>query len=180
MIKLLSVFLVILSFTIPLMASEHSRIINKQVTVNASIDKVWEAWTTSEGIKSFFAPDCRIDLKVGGAYEMYFIPDAEPGSRGGEGVKILALQPPNMLSFTWNAPPHLPNVRKQFTHVTVKLTPEGDNTTRVLLTHDGWGDGEEWDKAFEYFDGVWEQVVLQRLIYLFSVGPIDWDNPPPM
>ncbi len=180
MIKSLFVFSVILPLTISLMAAEQPRVINKQVIVNASIDKVWEAWTTVAGIKSFFAPDCRIDLKVGGAYEMYFIPNAEPGSRGGEGVKILAIQPPGMLSFTWNAPSHLPNVRKQFTHVTIKLTPKDGNTTRVLLTHDGWGEGEEWDRAFEYFDGVWEQVVLQRLIYRFTVGPIDWENPPPM
>jgi len=180
MIKLLTVFLWMFIFTMPLLASEHGKIITKQVTVSATVDKVWEAWTTVEGVKSFFAPDCRIDMKVGGAYEMYFVPDAEPGSRGGEGVKILAIQPKKILSFTWNAPPHLPNVRKQFTHVTVKFIPAGENSTTVLLTHDGWGEGEEWDRAFAYFDGVWGQVVLQRLIYRFSVGPIDWENPPPM
>lgn len=168
-----------LILTNPLLSSEN-KIINKSVTVNADVDKVWEAWTTVDGVKSFFAPDCRIELKVGGAYEMYFMPDGETGYRGGEGVKILAIEPQKMLSFTWNAPPHLPNVRKQFTHVTVIFEPSGENNTIVKLIHDGWGEGDEWNKAYEYFNAVWEQVVLQRLIYRFSVGPIDWDNPPPM
>ena len=46
------------------------------------------------------------------------------------------------------------------------------------LTHDGWGEGDEWDKAFEYFTEAWIDVVLPRLEYRFRVGPVDWDNPP--
>jgi len=47
--------------------------------VNANIEDVWNAWTTEEGVKSFFAPACNIDLKVGRAYEMLFDLKAEPG-----------------------------------------------------------------------------------------------------
>ena len=64
------------------------------------------------GARSFFAPACNIDLRVGGAYEMFFNPEGEPGSRGGEGIRILAIQPKKMLAFTWTAPPHLPNARE--------------------------------------------------------------------
>jgi len=109
---------------------------------------------------------------------MYFDLDAGPGERGAEGMILMALQPEQMLSFTWNAPPHLPTVRGQMTHVTVRLEQAGKFKTRVVLRHDGWGDGGEWDLAYVYFERVWKRVVLHRLQYRFEVGPIDWQHPP--
>lgn len=153
-------------------------VIRREVTVAASVDRVWEAWTTEEGIRSFFAPACHVELEVGGLYEVFFDPDAEPGRRGAEGTRLMALQAPTMLAFTWNAPPHLPSVRRQDTHVVIRLVPIGDRETRVTLTHDGWGEGGEWEQALEYFGRAWGDVVLPRLQHRFAVGPIDWAHPP--
>lgn len=156
----------------------HERVVEGEVTVDASVDEVWRAWTTSEGAETFFAPRCIIDLRPGGKYEMLFDLDAAPGKQGGEGVILLAVQPPRMLSFTWNAPPELPEIRKQRTHVTVFLESLGPTRTRVMLRHDGWGEGAEWDAAYDYFERAWKQIVLPRLKYRFENGPIDWDHPP--
>ncbi len=43
---------------------------------------------------------CRLDLCPGGAFEMYFNPDAPEGQRGGEGYTILAIEEMRLLSFT--------------------------------------------------------------------------------
>jgi len=93
-------------------------------------------------------------------------------------LKILAIQPKKMLSFTWNAPPEIPEVQKQRTHVVIRLDPLSDNQTRVSLAHDGWGDGGELDQAFNYFTRAWLQIVPPRLRYRFTLGPIDWNNLP--
>lgn len=156
---------------------KRDRAIECEVVVNASIDRVWDAWTTPEGAASFFAPRCTIELHPGGRYEMLFDPDAPPGSQGGEGVILLAVQPPRMLSFTWNAPPELPEIREQRTHVTVFLESLGPARTRVTLRHDGWGEGAGWEAAFHYFERAWNQVVLPRLRFRFEHEPIDWDHP---
>jgi uncharacterized protein YndB with AHSA1/START domain len=131
---------------------------------------VRKAWTTPEGVRSFFAPECRIELRPGGAYKMYFNPSAEPGRRGGEGMIVLALQEERMLSFTWNAPPSLPKIRSQMTHVTVRLYPTAASGTRVVLRHDGWGYGGQWDEAFRYFERAWGEIVLPRLSRFFDQG----------
>jgi uncharacterized protein YndB with AHSA1/START domain len=157
---------------------EAERAIRESVVVDGGLDEVWDAWTTEDGIRSFFAPACSVELRVGGPYEMLFDLEAEPGSRGGEGVRILAIQPKTMLSFTWNAPPHMPGVRRQFTHVTLRLDPIGTRRTKATVNHGGWGTGQEWDQAYEYFTRAWRDVVLPRLAYRFSVGPVDWSNPP--
>ena len=160
------------------MTQTAERVIRATVDVPASVDDVWNAWTTQAGVLNFFAPACNIDIRVDGPYEMFFALDADPGSQGGEGVTILAIQPKKMLSFTWNAPPHLPTVRPQHTHVIVRLHPISSTQTRVTLHHDGWGEGDEWDRAYAYFSSAWQGVVLPRLRYSFEVGPIDWNNPP--
>jgi len=156
----------------------EERVITGQIDVPASRDEVWEAWTTEAGARTFFAPACRIDLRPDGAYEMLFDLQAEPGKQGGEGVRLLAIQPKAMLSLTWNAPPELPEVRGQKTHITVRLTALESHRTRVTLRHDGWGQGGEWDQAFAYFERAWRHIVLPRLRHRFVHGPIDWDHPP--
>jgi uncharacterized protein YndB with AHSA1/START domain len=111
-----------------LKAQETERVVKAEIIVNAALDAVWEAWTTEAGVKTFFVPACKVEPRVYGAFEMYFNPNGAPGQRGGEGNVILAMQPKSMLSFTWNAPPHLPNVRQQRTRAS-------------------WSDSKSWEKA---------------------------------
>ena len=159
-------------------SGSKNRVIFLEVIIDSTIDAAWDAWTTEDGIRSFFAPDCMIDLQVGGAYEILFNPNARPGERGGEGVTILAIQPKKMLAFTWNAPTYMPEVRKQFTHVVVRFDEAASQRTKITITHDGWGEGEEWDQAYQYFVRAWKDFVLPRLEYRFSVGSVNWDDPP--
>jgi uncharacterized protein YndB with AHSA1/START domain len=154
------------------------RAIREAVVVDAPVEQVWEAWTTPEGVRSFFAPACNVELRVDGPYEILFDPDAPAGERGAEGMRVLSFQPKTMLAFTWNAPPHLTEVRGQLTHVLIRLRARDDGRTLVTLTHSGWGEGGQWDEAFAYFERAWGQIVLPRLQYRFSVGPVDWDDPP--
>ena len=50
--------------------------------------------------------------------------------------------------------------------------------TRLRLTHLGWGEGADWDAAYQYFDGAWRTVVLPRFKHRFEQGPIDWNARP--
>jgi uncharacterized protein YndB with AHSA1/START domain len=154
------------------------RFIFGEIKIRAGIKQVWDAWTTEEGVKSFLAPDCRIELYPDGLYEIYFEPSAAVGEKGGEGLRVMAVQPLKMFSFTWNAPTTIPEVRKQRTHVVVRFYSEGKGLTRVTLYHDGWGTDDEWDQAYQYFQRAWLELVLPRLRYRFEFEPIDWENPP--
>jgi uncharacterized protein YndB with AHSA1/START domain len=154
--------------------TDHDRAIDLEMVVDAAVEDVWNAWTTNEGATSFFAPAANIDLRVGGPYELFFDPGAGRGNRGGEGATILAYQEGKMLSFTWNAPPHMAEIRKQWTHVVVRFSALGPDKTRVSLRHDGWGEGKKWDDAFDYFSRAWKDIVLPRLRQRFESGPVDW------
>ena len=157
------------------MASAEERAIDKQVVVAAPIDKVWQAWTTSAGIQTFFAPEAEIEPRVGGAFHIHIDPLAAAGMKGADDMRFMALQRPTMLSFDWNAPPSQPEIRQQRTFVIVRLAAIDANSTRVSIHHVGWGEGGEWDKTYAYFDKAWP-FVLDKLKASFVTGPADWSD----
>ncbi|HUQ28408.1 MAG TPA: SRPBCC domain-containing protein [Usitatibacter sp.] len=155
------------------LAAAAERMIEKQATVAAPIDEVWKAWTTREGVKSFFAPDANIEARSGGPFEIYMNPYAAPGMKGADDMRVLAVQAPSMISFTWNAPPSQPEIRAQRTVVIVRLKAVDAKTTEVTLRHLGWGEGEKWDATYAYFDRAWGNVLV-NLAKRFTDGPIDF------
>lgn len=143
------------------------------VSVKAPVAEVWQAWTTAAGITSFFAPEAQVDARPDGDFHIYIDPYAEPGMKGADDMRVLAVETEKLLSFTWNAPPSLAEARKQRTVVILRFAPDGDATT-LTLSHLGWGEGGEWPKARAYFANAWK-FVLNNLQTRFETGkPIDW------
>lgn len=147
------------------------------VTIDATPLEAWETWTTKRGLQSFLAPQARIQLRIGGAFEAFFDPEAPKGSRGAEGTKVLSFVPEEMLSFSWIAPPEYPEVRAVKTWVVVQFEQVAPRRMRIALVHLGWREGGQWDEVFHYFTRAW-RTVLARLEYRFEVGPVDWKHPP--
>jgi uncharacterized protein YndB with AHSA1/START domain len=129
------------------------------VVVRASRGEVWRAWTSIEGAKTFFSQDANIELRPGGAYEIYFNMTAPPGERGGETNQVIAFVPEEMILFSWNAPPKFGPLRREHTYVMVRFDDERGGGTRVRLTHFGWREGSEWNAIYEYFDRAWSFVM---------------------
>ena len=70
-----------------LCAHAQERMLHKEVVVDAPVEAAYAAWTTSEGIQSFFAPEAVVDAKPGGAFFIHFNPYAAGGSRGADGMR---------------------------------------------------------------------------------------------
>ena len=133
--------------------------IHKTITVSAPIADVWKAWTTSEGVNGFLGVRATVELRVGGKYEWLFDDKAPEGQAGSEDCKVLSYLPEKMLSFEWNAPPTLPNARRQRTVVVILFDEKTPGQTTIDFTQFGFGMSEEWDKTFEYFNRAWGQVL---------------------
>jgi uncharacterized protein YndB with AHSA1/START domain len=97
----------------------------------APIERVWTYLTDSEKRATWLASG-PMDLRPGGKVELHFDhakisgeapPDDHRGSCGDSERHIIAVQPPNLLSFTWGA-----------SEVTFQLSTEA-NSTRLVLTH---------------------------------------------
>jgi uncharacterized protein YndB with AHSA1/START domain/uncharacterized protein YciI len=140
-------------------AEPSDRILKKYIIVPASIDEVWKRWTTTEGVNQFFSQNARVELRIGGPFEIYFDMSAPYGLRGSENCRILSFMPQKMLSFEWNAPPKFDDLRYQYTRIVLEFSDIDSNQTRVDFTQLGWGKGEEWDAVYDYFDSAWDYVL---------------------
>lgn len=144
--------------------------IDLEIQVAARPGVVFEHWTDPTELVEWFAPKVNVELRLGGPYEMLFMPDGEPGQQGGEGCQILAWLPGELLTFSWNAPPHLPDERGQNTFVVVRMDP-GEGGTWIRLTHTGFGEGGRWDEVVEYFEDAWKSVLTSLKEHLEGAPP---------
>lgn len=84
------------------------------------VEKVWAALTVPERLADWLA-QARIDLRVGGAFELYW-PSHDYRMAG----VITELAPPRLLAWTWPSPEHPASV------VRWELQPDGDGCRLTL------------------------------------------------
>ena len=126
-----------------------------EVTVATDRQTAFDALATEDGLETWLHRKSLIDLRVGGAYEIFFVPDAPPGLRGSEGCQILAYVPGEMLAVSWNAPPEMPAAREKRAWAVFTFTPTADGQTKVKVTHLGLGSDGEWPRVRTYFERAW-------------------------
>ncbi len=79
-----------------LIAAEN-RVVD-EFEIDAGIDDVWQAFTTSEGLKSWAAPLADIDFRVGGKWRANYNADGKLGDEATIENTILSFDPKRMLS----------------------------------------------------------------------------------
>lgn len=142
-----------------------ARAITEEVVVPVSPEAAWAAWTSAAGLAAWWLPGSRIELRPGGFYELYFLTDAPAGQQGSEGCRVLSYLPGRMLSFTWNAPPHLARTRWEYTWVVLEFEAAAGGGARVRMTHLGWPEAgladpaSEWSATYDYFAAAWPRVM---------------------
>jgi uncharacterized protein YndB with AHSA1/START domain len=139
-----------------------------QLKLKAPVKSVWNAWTDSKIIVKWFSPEAYIEPYKGGAYELYFDPSNHE-HMSTIGCKITQIMPMLYLSFQWRGPDqylHVMNNPNPATHVHVEIS-EKLNETLITVVHEGWGTGEDWNKAKEWHRNAWKGV-LQGLKKYFA------------
>ena len=81
------------------------RRVEHEVVVAASPRDAWEAWVDPARVTNFLGEEARIDLRIGGRYEIIFLPNAPEGQQGSEGCRILAYLPGETLALSSHTPP---------------------------------------------------------------------------
>jgi uncharacterized protein YndB with AHSA1/START domain len=153
--------------------SSEIRHIHKRLDIQASLADVWDAWTTVEGVNSFFGNGAKIEMRIGGPYEIYFVMERPKGQRGTEGSKLLAFVPKRMVAFEWGIARQFVEVRKQAnqpwkrTWVVVFFRALDEAHTEIDVYHMGLEVGDKWDEVYNFFDRNWN-AILKRLNQRFA------------
>jgi uncharacterized protein YndB with AHSA1/START domain len=138
-----------------------------EVIVPGSLDDVWSAFTTEDGLTTWLWRDVRVDLRVGGDWLVLF-----PGGKTGGGT-IVAFEPKRSVTMKAMAPEQYPNVRETRTTARFEFEPVTAEATRVTLLQTGWRAGREWDDAYEYL-AAGNATLLGQLHTRFLSGPLTW------
>jgi len=138
-----------------------------EVTVPASLDDVWNAFTTKSGLETWLWKEARVEIKPGGDWLVIY-----PGGKTGGGT-VISATPKHQLVIAALAPEQFPTVRKARTRATFDFTAVSPKATSVVLTQTGWQQGDEWDNAYEYLSGGNAQL-LNQLYKRFVSGPLSW------
>src|SRR5512140_1581558 len=149
-------------------AGAEGRVLRIEITVPAPRAEVWKAFSTSEGLSTWLAPNSNVELKPGGEWMVHF-----PGGSTGGG-NIVSFVPGREIVLKALAPDQFPTVRAQRTTARFELEDHGKGTL-VRLTQTGWQDGDEWDRAYEYLTAGNAQL-MATLHRRFVSGPIDWST----
>lgn len=155
--------------------STGERVLRHEALVAASPARVWEAFSTGEGLRSFVAPVAAIDLRVGGIWEASYDPARKIGQPGNIKNEILAFLPERLLAIRiQEAPPGFPfaDIAKDV-HTVILLEEAAPGTTKVEVAMLPFKDGKEWDGFYRFFDNG-NAAVLRNLQRRFQSGPIDW------
>lgn len=138
------------------------KVLMLEITVPATRADVWKAFSTSEGLSTWLAPNS------GGDWMVHF-----PGGSSAGGT-IVSFVPQREIVISALAPEQFPTVRAQRTTARFQLEDHGKETL-VRLTQTGWKDGDEWDHAYEYLTAGNAQLLAQ-LHKRFVSGPIDFSK----
>ena len=138
--------------------SSGSRSIEKNLFINATPERVFQALTKKDDLERWFMKKAEVDLRPGGAISFEWDREAGVFNFG----KILVLEPPHRLSYSWEALEPSP------TTVTIELMPENGGTYLHLI-HSGIGEGKEWGNYYETRNGGWD-VHLKNLTNWLETG----------
>ncbi|MFT4414771.1 SRPBCC family protein [Fredinandcohnia humi] len=139
----------------------NEKVVLHEVTINSSLDLVWYAWTISERVSEWFAPQVVVDPVVGGAFELYFIPGNTDGMNT-KGCKITKLEDKKTLHFTWKGPDdfnEVMNHEDELTTVQVAFEKVDEDTTKVSIEHVGFKGDASWDEAYNWHQMAWSGVL---------------------
>jgi len=146
--------------------------------VDGSLDEVWAAFTTKEGIESWMVPVAEIDLRVGGTLKTNYDKKAGIGGPGTIVHHILSFEPKRMITSRFDAPENaqVAKIAEKSWGITY-FDEIGPVKTRITLVACGYGEGPEWDKARDFFQkgNAWTLDRLREKFKKSSANP-DADN----
>ncbi len=153
------------------------RVLRHEIVVDASLEDVWKALTTPEGLESFMAPVVRVELKTGGRFDSNYRAGSTPDDPNSIHNTVLCYVPLEMFAIKVNLTARFPAEARDagtlFSVLTLKYL--GNHRVQVTESMGGWGEGKEWDDTYDHFD--WGNgYTLGQLFRRFKEGPRQWNT----
>lgn len=130
-------------------------VLKQEVWLEASVERVWEAYTTSEGWMAWAAPVTEVELATGGTIRTHYVPSAKIGDEGTNTLHILGFVPNELLVLKAEVSERWPEA----------LQEDGDKFSNVIQFEE-FGDGH--CKVTSYGLGYLDKPAHKSLLDFFT------------
>lgn len=152
------------------------RVLRQEIIVPATLEQVWEAVSTAEGLRTWAVPVADIELKTGGHWYTNYNPAARIGDPGTIYNTVLSYLPMRMIAMKIGLKPDVfpkgPSEAGTL-HAVLMIEDLGNNQVRVSEHMVGFQPGEDWDKVYRFFE-TGNAYTLGQLYKRFAQGPRHW------
>ncbi|MFK7766747.1 MAG: SRPBCC domain-containing protein [Mariniblastus sp.] len=124
-----------------------------EVEIDASVDDIWNAFTTTEALQSWVAPLADIDFRVGGRCRANYDSEGKLGDAKTIENTILCYDPKRMISLKATGFPEgfeFEEAAKD-TWSIFYFTPVSDAKTKITIVGLGYNDSEQSQKMLTFF-----------------------------
>ena len=153
-------------------------ILEQVVFVEAPVEKVWAAYTTSDGWMAWAAPRAQVDLKVDG--EILTAYEGEIGGESTNKLTILNYIPYKLLTLKADIGQNWPDILKQdgdklANVISFRETDAGQ--TRIESYGVGYSNSPEYDSLMQFFIEANESLFRNLIQYLETGERVTWTQP---
>lgn len=137
--------------------------------VPAPVEKVWAAFTTTEGVKAWMVKQADLDTRIGGLWKTKYGADGTLGDERTIVNEVLALDPGRMFTIRIQKTPAgfpFPNVYRDMWTV-VYFDPAEEGKTKVTLRGHGFKDTPESKEMRAFFE-MGNRMTLDSLVKHFD------------
>lgn len=144
-------FIAVLVPSSPASAQEKREVF--EVEIDAGIDDVWKAFTTTDGLKSWVAPLADIDFEVGGKWRANYNPKGKLGDATTIENTILCYDPKRMIALKATTfPKGFPFVEAaKKTWTVFYFSPVSTSHTKISVVGLGYTESEQSQKMRSFF-----------------------------
>ena len=134
--------------------STGEKVLKLEVVLPIDINEAWQLFTTDEGLKKWIAPVAHIELKNGG----YIVSNYDKNKSLSDSSSIIlpiinyierelfTLKVELNNNFSKQAQEEDQNLQE-----IIQFIPVGPKKTKLISSMIGWGQGEHWTKAYNFF-----------------------------
>lgn len=148
----------------------------QEFTVDAPIDKAWQAYTTEEGWKSWAVPIAEVDFKINGTIKTNYNPNGTIGDSTTIVTHVLNYVPKRLITLqaeiTENFPAFMKEDEKDLYNV-IEFEETGESQIKIISYGIGYKNTQKYQDLMGYFVKANEESLLQLIRYLEKAHQTD-------
>ena len=128
--------------------------LTQTITINASVDKVWNSYTTPEGWKKWVTPIVEMDFKINGTIKSHYDSTATIGDKGTIVNHILNYIPYKQITMQAELNENFPEFMKgeeKNLYSIVEFEKLSENQTKLTIYGIGYKNEQQWRDLLKFF-----------------------------